>query len=143
MPASAPTSASATSRITVGRDVRTGEGDYACARALGIAIRPSRIFRPRRGCQERGRVISTRPAMTRTALLVLLARALPSTVAGCGGGSGAALTYSVFPGDRVVTGRRLEGLARTFENSYGCTETDTINIVGLAPQTYNVDGCAH
>jgi hypothetical protein len=81
--------------------------------------------------------------MTRTSLVVLLALALPSIVAGCGGGSGAALTYHIFPGDRVVTGRRLEGLARTFENTYGCTETDTIAIVGIASQTYNVDGCAH
>jgi hypothetical protein len=81
--------------------------------------------------------------MTRTALLLLLALALPSIIAGCGGGTNAALTYHVFPGDRVVTGRRLEALARTFENSYGCTETDTIAIVGLMPQTYNVDGCAH
>lgn len=80
--------------------------------------------------------------MTRTALLTLLALALTS-IAGCGGGSGAALAYHVFPGDRVVNGRRLEALARTFENTYGCTETDTISIVGLAPQTYNVDGCAH
>ncbi len=81
--------------------------------------------------------------MTRTALVTLLALALLSIVAGCGGGSGAALSYHVFPGDRVVNGRRLESLARTFENSYGCVETDTIAIVGLAPQTYNVDGCAH
>jgi hypothetical protein len=81
--------------------------------------------------------------MTRTALLLALALALPSIVAGCGGGSGAALTYHIFPGDRVVTGRRLEALARTFENTYGCVETDTIAIVGVGPQTYNVDGCAH
>ena len=80
--------------------------------------------------------------MTRT-LLVLLTAALLSTLAGCGGGSGAALSYNIFPGDRAVTGRRLEGLARTFENSYGCTATDSIVIVGISPQTYNVDGCAH
>jgi hypothetical protein len=83
------------------------------------------------------------PRMTRTALIVLAALALPCLAAGCGGGSGAALTYHVFPGDRVVNGRRLESLARIFENTYGCTETDTIAIVGIASQTYNVDGCAH
>ncbi len=80
--------------------------------------------------------------MTRTALLTIVALALPTVAAGCGGGSGAALSYHIFPGDRVVTGRRLESLARTFENTYGCVATDTIEIVGLMPQTYNVDGCA-
>lgn len=81
--------------------------------------------------------------MNRTAAYSLFALVLSSVAAGCGGGSGAALTYHVFPGDRVVNGRRLESLARTFENNYGCTETDTIAIVGIAPQTYNVDGCNH
>ena len=87
--------------------------------------------------------------MTRTTSLALLVLALASFVlpsvfvAGCGGGSGAALSYHVFPGDRMVNGRRLEALARTFETNYGCVETDEITIVGFAPQTYNVDGCGH
>jgi len=81
--------------------------------------------------------------MTARTSLFLLAIALGSVFAGCGGGSGAALSYNVFPGDRIVNGRRLESLARTFENNYGCVETDQITIVGFAPQTYNVDGCNH
>ena len=80
--------------------------------------------------------------MTRTLSLALLALGLFSMLApGCGGGSGAALRYTMFPGDRMVNGRRLESLARTFENSYGCTATDTIQIVGFVSQAYNVDGC--
>lgn len=89
-------------------------------------------------------VLSSRPAMTRLTSLVLLTLSLAMLVLpGCGGGSGAALSYHVFPGDRMVNGRRLESLARTFENNYGCVETDEITIVGFAPQTYNVDGCGH
>jgi len=82
--------------------------------------------------------------MTRTTSLALLALGLALFVLpGCGGGSGASLSYHVFPGDRMVNGRRLESLARTFENNYGCVETDEITIVGFAPATYNVDGCGH
>lgn len=82
--------------------------------------------------------------MTRlTSLLVLALGALAILAPGCGGGSGAALSYHVVPGDRIVNGRRLENLARTFENNYGCVETDTITIVGFLPETYNVDGCGH
>lgn len=83
--------------------------------------------------------------MTRLTSFALLVLALALFVLpGCGGGgSGAALAYHVFPGDRMVNGRRLESLARTFEDTYGCVETDSITIVGFAPQTYNVDGCAH
>ena len=83
--------------------------------------------------------------MTRTTSLTLVVLALASffVLPGCGGGSGAALSYNIFPGDRVVNGRRLENLARTFENNYGCVETDQITIVGFAPATYNVDGCGH
>lgn len=75
--------------------------------------------------------------------LVLLSLSLFVLPSCGGGGSGAALSYHVFPGDRVVTGRRLEALARQFEQQYGCVETDTIGVVGFAPQTYNVDGCGH
>lgn len=89
-------------------------------------------------------VLSSRPAMTRLTSFALLLLSLALFVLpGCGGGSGAALSYHVFPGDRIVNGRRLEALARTFENNYGCVETDEITIVGFAPQTYNVDGCSH
>ena len=81
--------------------------------------------------------------MTRNALLLGSLIALLASIAGCGGGTRAALNATVFPGDRIVTGRRLENLARTFETEYGCVETDTITITGLAPGVYNVDGCAH
>ena len=83
--------------------------------------------------------------MTRLTSLALVMLSLsPFALPGCGGGgSGAALAYHVFPCDRMVNGRRLESLARTFENNYGCVETDSITIVGFAPQTYNVDGCGH
>ncbi|MFN7696358.1 MAG: hypothetical protein ACK6CU_12250 [Deltaproteobacteria bacterium] len=66
--------------------------------------------------------------------------------AGCGGGtaSGAALQVSIHPGDRgVVNGRRLESLARQFEQQYPCTAADTISIQGVAPQTYSAEGCGH
>jgi hypothetical protein len=65
---------------------------------------------------------------------------------GCGGGTahGAALQVSVYPSDReVVTGRRLESLARQFEAQYQCTEEDTITVRGVAPQTYSSEGCGH
>jgi hypothetical protein len=82
--------------------------------------------------------------MTRLTSFVLVLGSLALfALPGCGGGSGAALSYHVFPGDQVVTGRRLEQLARQFEDNYGCVETDTITIVGFAAQTYNVDGCGH
>lgn len=82
--------------------------------------------------------------MTRLTSLLLVTLALAtSAIAGCGGGPTAALSYNIFPGDRIVNGRRLESLASTFENNYGCVETDHITIVGFAPQTYNVDGCGH
>lgn len=78
--------------------------------------------------------------------LVALALAISSlacgaALAGCGGGSGAALQITPYPGDRMASGRRLESLARTFENTYGCTEADTITITGMAPQVYGVSGC--
>jgi hypothetical protein len=63
------------------------------------------------------------------------------TLTACGG-SGAALSASVFPGDTRVTGRRLEGLAREFEGTITCTPDDTIEIRGLAPQVYHVEGCS-
>lgn len=80
-----------------------------------------------------------RSILVPAALGLLLALVAP----GCGGGTAAALNATVFPGDRLVNGRRLESLARQFETEYGCTETDTITIAGLAPGVYNVDGCAH
>lgn len=64
------------------------------------------------------------------------------TLSACGGGSGAALQATVYPGDARVTGRRLESLAREFENTTTCTPEDTIEISGLAPQVYHVEGCA-
>lgn len=74
--------------------------------------------------------------------LVLSTLTLALAVPGCGGPR-AALSATVFPGDTLVTGRRLESLARQFERDYGCTEADTITVSGLAPGVYNVDGCAH
>jgi hypothetical protein len=84
-------------------------------------------------------------AMNRTAVVSLLvaACALSPMIAGCGGGTRAALTATVFPGDRAVNGRRLASLASQYENTFGCTEADTIVISGLAPSIYHVDGCAH
>lgn len=81
--------------------------------------------------------------MNRNTSLLALLVVLISSIAGCGGGTAAALNATVFPGDSMVNGRRLESLARTFEREYGCTEADTITIAGLAPGVYNVDGCAH
>ncbi len=69
-----------------------------------------------------------------------------ASIVGCGGGtaSGAALQVSIYPSDRgVVNGRRLESLARQFEQQYPCTATDTISIQGVAPQTYSAEGCGH
>jgi hypothetical protein len=69
-----------------------------------------------------------------------------ASIVGCGGGtaSGAALQVSIYPSDRgVVNGRRLESLARQFEQQYPCTATDTISVQGVAPQTYSVEGCGH
>lgn len=72
---------------------------------------------------------------------------LGSALAGCGGGtaSGAAMQVSVYPSDRgVVNGRRLESLARQFEDQFmSCTAQDTISIQGVAPQTYTAEGCGH
>lgn len=79
-----------------------------------------------------------------TARIALLALTLPlalgALAAGCGG-SGAALQIQPYPGDRDASPRRLEALARQFENTYGCTETDTIQITGMAPGIYGVSGC--
>lgn len=75
-------------------------------------------------------------ARTTFAALVLVL----SLVAGCGG-SGAALQIQQYPGDRDASPRRLESLAREFENTFGCTEADTIQITGMAPGVYNVQGC--
>jgi hypothetical protein len=61
-------------------------------------------------------------------------------VSACGG-SGAALQAAAYPGDTRVTPRRLEGLAREFENIAPCTAADTIDISGMAPQVYHVEGC--
>ncbi|MFO0709894.1 MAG: hypothetical protein U0353_08650 [Sandaracinus sp.] len=69
-----------------------------------------------------------------------------ASIAGCGGGtaSGAALQVSIYPSDRgVVNGRRLESLARQFEQQYPCTAEDTISVQGVAPQTYSAEGCGH
>jgi hypothetical protein len=70
-----------------------------------------------------------------------------SIVAGCGGGtaSGAAMQVSIYPSDRgVVTGRRLESLARQYEQQFAsCTATDTIVVQGVGPQTYSAEGCGH
>ncbi len=70
---------------------------------------------------------------------------LGGSIAGCGGGltSGATLQASIYPGDRVVNGRRLTSLAQQFEQQYPCTPSDTISIQGVAPQTYSVEGCGH
>jgi hypothetical protein len=57
------------------------------------------------------------------------------------GGARAALQVQPFPGDREATGRRLESLARTYENTFGCTETDTIVITGMSVGVYGVSGC--
>lgn len=61
-----------------------------------------------------------------------------SAVAGCGR---AALQITPCPGDREASPRRLEALARTFERSFGCAVTDTIQITGMAPGVYTVLGC--
>jgi hypothetical protein len=70
-----------------------------------------------------------------------------ASMVGCGGGtaSGAALQVSIHPSDRgTVNGRRLESLARQFEDQYAsCTAADTISIQGVAPQTYSAEGCGH
>lgn len=79
-------------------------------------------------------------ARTSIALALSLALPLAAVAAGCGG-SGAALQITQYPGDRDASPRRLESLARTFENTFGCTETDTIQITGMAPGMYNVQGC--
>lgn len=77
----------------------------------------------------------------RTSLLALsITLALGALAAGCGG-SGAALAIQPYPGDRDASPRRLEALARQFESTYGCTETDTIQISGMAPGVYGVSGC--
>jgi hypothetical protein len=81
--------------------------------------------------------------MTRTASFAAALSILVTSIAGCGGGTRAALDATVFPGDRDVNGRRLENLARTYETQYGCTEADTITINGLAPSVYHVEGCSH
>lgn len=79
---------------------------------------------------------------SRIALVLALTSSLAlAVVAGCGGGSGAALQLQPYPGDRAATPRRLESLARTFENTFACTEADTIQITGLAPSVYSVEGC--
>ena len=75
----------------------------------------------------------------RTSIALVLALALASA-AGCGG-AGAALQITQYPGDRDASPRRLEALAREFENTFGCTETDTIQITGIQPGVYNVQGC--
>lgn len=72
----------------------------------------------------------------------LAVTALLLSLAGCGGGGGAALQVQPYPGDRDATPRRLESLAREFENTFGCTETDTIAIQGMAPSVYTVHGCS-
>lgn len=80
-------------------------------------------------------------ARTARTTLSLLGICIASSIAtGCGG-SGAALQISQYPGDRDASPRRLESLARTFENTYGCTETDTIQITGMSPGLYAVSGC--
>lgn len=77
----------------------------------------------------------TSARITLAALVTIL-----SLVAGCGGG-GAALQVQQYPGDRDASPRRLESLAREFENTFGCTEADTIVIRGMAPGVYAVQGC--
>jgi len=69
-----------------------------------------------------------------------------SLLGACGGGtaSGAAMQVSIYPSDRgTVNGRRLESLARQFEQQYTCTAEDTISIQGVAPLTYTAEGCGH
>ena len=69
-----------------------------------------------------------------------------SLLAACGGGtaSGAAMQVSIYPSDRgTVNGRRLESLARQFEQQYTCTAEDTISVQGVAPLTYTAEGCGH
>ncbi len=76
----------------------------------------------------------------------ILALVLASLAVGCGGGtaSGAALRVVMYPSDRgTVNNRRLESLARQFEDQYACTATDTITVQGVASLTYTVDGCGH
>lgn len=78
---------------------------------------------------------------SRISLVALsISLALSALVAGCGG-AGAALQVQQYPGDRDASPRRLEALARQFENTYGCTEADTIQITGMAPGVYSVAGC--
>jgi hypothetical protein len=74
-------------------------------------------------------------------LVTLVSVAYASLSAGCGG-AGAALQVAPYPGDRDASPRRLEALAREYENTYGCTETDTIRITGLAPGVYSAEGCS-
>lgn len=79
--------------------------------------------------------------------LVVVSGVFGAAAAGCGGGgtaSGASLSVLVHPSDRgVVNTRRLESLARQFDEQYTCTATDTITVSGVASRTYSVDGCGH
>ncbi len=74
-------------------------------------------------------------------LVTLVSLGLGSFSVGCGG-TGAALQVQPYPGDREASSRRLEALAREYENTYGCTEADTIRITGLAPGVYSAEGCS-
>ncbi|UJR78775.1 hypothetical protein [Sandaracinus amylolyticus] len=78
--------------------------------------------------------------MTHARITTLALSIALSMLVGCGGGARAALQVQQYPGDQA-TPRRLESLAREFENTFGCTEADTISVVGMARDVYAVSGC--
>ena len=79
-------------------------------------------------------------SILRSSFLIALVGSLSVASMGCGG-SGAAMRFQPFPGDRMVTSRRADSLARTFEQTFPCAEGDTIDIRGMAAQVYAVSGC--
>ncbi len=64
-----------------------------------------------------------------------------SLLPACGGGS-TAMRFQPFPGDRDVRGRRVESLARDYENTFPCAPGDVIDIRGLASHVYSAQGCS-
>jgi hypothetical protein len=86
------------------------------------------------------RTSSARSTILLSTCAIAIATALAIPSAGCGS-AGASLRIQPIAGDRDATPRRLESLARTFESSFGCTEADTIEIVGIVPGVYSATGC--
>ncbi|AKF08608.1 hypothetical protein [Sandaracinus amylolyticus] len=80
--------------------------------------------------------------MTHARITTLALSIALSMLVGCGGGGArAALQVQQYPGDYNASPRRLESLAREYENTFGCTEADSISIVGMGPGVYAVSGC--